>query len=83
MSTKKKSTSKSAYQVHISAQKVDKTNVVDFSEYKLRRIIAIITDARQKQFLIRMLSDYLAGKILIAWEDGIIPFYTSLKRPKK
>ena len=50
--------------------------VIDYSEFRLRRYIDIVKEKGKLGQLQRLLVDYLAGKIMIAWKDGK-PTYTN------
>lgn len=44
--------------------------IVDFTEHKLVRYAQATQDAQQKLVLMAMISDYIDGKIAVAWTHG-------------
>lgn len=83
MATRKKNThSRSAFHKHVKFSIHDPSNICDFTEYKLNRLLLVIKDEKQRQFIERLLSDYLLGLVAIAWEDGVVPFYAPVKKNK-
>ena len=61
------------FQLHKSQQTIYSGSVrtiVDFTEYRLKRYIKSVTDDQQKLTLKQLLSDYIAGRVAIAWKRG-------------
>lgn len=44
--------------------------VIDFTEHKLLKYAHVTQDAQQKLVLMVMVSDYVSGKIAVAWANG-------------
>lgn len=83
MSTRKKTThSKSAFHRHVKFHAHDCSNVHDLTEYKLRRLLEVLKDQKQKNFIAKLLEEYLKGLIQIAWEDGVVPYYSLTPKKK-
>ncbi len=72
---KKALKSRSEWQVH--ALKSSPT-VIDLTERKLAKIATTHHDPHVCLLATRMLADYLAGAIAVAWEDGNVPVYVAL-----
>lgn len=62
--------SSTSFQVHKSFQNNDNKNVLDYSEYRLRRYLVSITDQQQKKVVSELLSDYKKGLVAVAWRKG-------------
>lgn len=48
----------------------DKRRLLDYTEHRLTRYISQITDEAQKATLKRVLAEYRAGKVVVAWQQG-------------
>ena len=44
--------------------------VLDYTEFRLKRYIEQTNDAQQKLVLVALLADYIAGRVAIAWKRG-------------
>jgi len=61
------------FQMHKSQQTVFggiMNRIIDYTEHRLIRHIKNIEDAQQKSVLVTLLSDYISGKVAIAWKRG-------------
>lgn len=54
-------------------------NVVDYTEYKLRRFEKSLKDVKQKNALNDLLNKYKEGRLAVGWKDGR-PTWAVLKR---
>ena len=44
--------------------------VADYTEYKLKKCINEAVDKQQKNVLLKLLKDYIAGNVAVAWKRG-------------
>lgn len=59
------------FQLHKSQLSgIDKRNLFDYSELRLKLYISQITDEQQISTLTKILDQYKKGQILIAWKSG-------------
>lgn len=64
------------FQIHVSKKKInDKSNLVDFTEFKLRKLIDNTKQQKQAILLVALLDDYINGFVSIAWKCGNTPIY--------
>ena len=70
--------------LHVSQQTIFngfQKKIIDYTEHKLIKYIATITDVQQKMLLMAMLSDYLNGHVAIAWRKGT-PCYLKVTKER-
>jgi hypothetical protein len=79
MAKKDKVRTRSAYQTHVSILFPKQSNLIDLTERKLIKLAASHPDENIKKLVTRLLHDYTAGKIAIAWESGAMPVYIFIK----
>lgn len=83
MAKRGKAKTRSGYQVHasvlLSKSNENVANVVDMTERKLIALATKHADENIRKLAARLLQDYVAGKIAVAWEDGCVPVYCFLK----
>lgn len=48
----------------------EQSNIIDYTEHRLRRYETYVTDEQQKHVLRTLLIDYVAGHVAIAWTRG-------------
>lgn len=46
------------------------SNVVDYTEHRLRRYAAAVVDEQQKSVLKTLLKEYVSGLVAVAWSKG-------------
>lgn len=52
--------------------------LLDFTEFKLKRMIMTSLEADKKRRLLELLADYQSGKVAIAWQNGSSPIYINI-----
>ncbi len=72
------------FQLHKSQltlpQGFPKSKILDFTEYKLLRLVRQARDQDRKLALLDLLAKYRKGDVAIGWESGSKPVYTSVTR---
>lgn len=58
------------YQVYSLWTNHDTSKIIDWTEHKLKKILLNVFDFQQKIVLSKLLTDYKAGKIAIAWKSS-------------
>lgn len=59
------------FMLHISQRTIfNSKNTLDYTEFRLKRMIELTKDSKQQILLVAMLTDYTTGSIVIAWEHG-------------
>lgn len=56
------------------------TKLLDFTEFKLRRMIKMTPESDRRRALLELLADYQLGKIAIAWQGGANPIYITIHK---
>lgn len=68
-----------AFQLHTLHSNNNTINVVDLTEHKLKRLAVSVIDFQQKMVVTKMLTDYLSGKVAVAWRSGA-PLYIKVTK---
>jgi len=63
--------SSTEFQLHINYLQCLSKQLIDFSEKRLLKMIDIANDFERKSELKVILSDYVNGKIALAWQQGM------------
>jgi hypothetical protein len=50
-------------------------SLIDFTEFKLLRLIKTTFEVERKRALVGLLADYKSGRVAIAWQKGSNPIY--------
>ena len=58
---------------------LDRSQLCDYTDHKLRRMIKLTHDADRKRALIELLADYQSGKVAVAWSDAN-PVYVNISK---
>ena len=61
----------------------DRRRLLDYTEHRLTRYIKQLTDEIQKATLKRVLADYRAGKVVVAWQEGKPVWYSVTRESSK
>jgi len=62
------------YALHSSLRSQDTRNVLDLSEFRMRRYVMNITDKQQRNIILDLIDDFVDGDIAVAWKRGKLSY---------
>lgn len=62
------------YALHSSLRAQDYKNVLDLSEFRMRRYADSVTDQQQQRVLLQLIEEFLDGDIAVAWKRGRLSY---------